>query len=65
MLGGREIDKLEDNAKYKAKTDIAFFCDKGRTFTGKFIKENLPFDVSPNQGIDVFFKKVIKPAKNK
>jgi hypothetical protein len=56
MSDKREVDKLEDNIKYKAKMEISYFCKKGSLLTGKFIKENIPFDVSQRQGIDAFFQ---------
>lgn len=54
----REIDKLEDNSNYKALVDLMGFCKEGDEFTGKEIKDSCPYDVSPNQGVDSFFKKI-------
>lgn len=54
----RELDKLKDTTKYKVLIEMTFFADEGDILTGKEIKDNCPFDVSPSQGIETFFKPV-------
>ena len=54
----REVDKLKDDQKYEALIELMYFCEEGDILTGKQIKESIPFDVSPNQGIEEFFKEV-------
>jgi len=54
----RAIDILKNNVKYKVMCDIMYFCNKGKILTGKQIKDNIPFDVSPNQPMSNFFKEL-------
>lgn len=52
------VKELDDNKKYESTCEIMYFCRKGQRFTGKFIKDNLPFELSPHQSMDNFFKEI-------
>lgn len=52
------IDKLDDNKKYECQLDMVYFLNKGNIKSGKWIKKNIPYDISPNQPISDFFKEV-------
>lgn len=54
------LNELIDDKKYRSACDIMFFCDEGKVMSGKYIKANLPFPLSPNEPMSNFFKEVIK-----
>lgn len=54
----RVVDKLVDEMMYEVQCDFFGWADAGTILSGGYIKNNIPFDVSPNQGLDVFFKEI-------
>lgn len=52
----RELDKLEDDKLYTLQMDMLGFAEEGAVISGADIKEYCPFDVSPHQGVNHFFK---------
>jgi len=52
----RVVDILDDNTKYKLMCDMMYFHNKGKVLLGAEIKKSIPFDISPNQPLERFFK---------